>query len=69
MIVKEAVANGRLTARGDQPALLELAARRGEPPDAVALAFVLAQPWADLALSGAVSAEQLVSTCARSRCG
>jgi aryl-alcohol dehydrogenase-like predicted oxidoreductase len=61
VIVKEAVANGRLTARGDQPALLALAERRHEPPDAVAIAFALAQPWVSVVLSGAVTADQLAS--------
>jgi aryl-alcohol dehydrogenase-like predicted oxidoreductase len=61
VIVKEALANGRLTDRGDQPRLRALATARGAPPDAVALAFVLAQPWVDVALSGAATEEQLAS--------
>jgi aryl-alcohol dehydrogenase-like predicted oxidoreductase len=32
-----------------------------DPPDAVALAAVLAQPWADVVLSGAASVETLRS--------
>lgn len=61
VIVKEALANGRLTARGDVAALHDAARRRGCTPDALALAAVLAQPWADVVLSGAATAEQLDS--------
>jgi aryl-alcohol dehydrogenase-like predicted oxidoreductase len=61
VIVKEALANGRLTARGDVPALLEAAGRRGVAPDALALAAVLDQPWADVVLSGAATVETLRS--------
>jgi aryl-alcohol dehydrogenase-like predicted oxidoreductase len=46
VIVKEALANGRV---------LE------HVPDTVALAAVLAQPWADVVLSGAATVEQLES--------
>jgi aryl-alcohol dehydrogenase-like predicted oxidoreductase len=53
VIIKEAVANGRLTARGDVPALVQVAGELGVAPDALALACVLAQPWVDVALSGA----------------
>ena len=61
VIVKEALANGRLTPRGDVPALLELTERRGVTPDALALAAALAQPWADVVLSGAATVETLQS--------
>jgi aryl-alcohol dehydrogenase-like predicted oxidoreductase len=61
VIVKEVLANGRLTARGGDPLLVKIAAERGTTPDALAFAAVLAQPWADLALSGATTAEQLQS--------
>jgi aryl-alcohol dehydrogenase-like predicted oxidoreductase len=61
VIVKEALANGRLTARGGVSSLLELSERRGEAPDALALAAVLAQPWADVVLSGAATVEALNS--------
>src|SRR5205823_2974098 len=44
VIVKEALANGRLTARGDVRPLQEPAERSGTTPDALALAAVLAQP-------------------------
>ncbi|HZI16742.1 MAG TPA: aldo/keto reductase, partial [Myxococcus sp.] len=56
VIIKEAVANGRLTSRDTSPELLPLralAAERGVPPDALALAGVLARPWVSVVLSGA----------------
>jgi aryl-alcohol dehydrogenase-like predicted oxidoreductase len=62
VIVKEAVANGRLTPHGQGPAaavLGRVAARHGVGVDAVALAAVLANPWADVVLSGAVTLAQL----------
>jgi aryl-alcohol dehydrogenase-like predicted oxidoreductase len=61
VIVKEAVANGRLTSRGDVPELVTTAAGLGVTPDALALAFVLAQPWVGVALSGASTAPMLTS--------
>jgi aryl-alcohol dehydrogenase-like predicted oxidoreductase len=64
VIVKEAVANGRLTARGAIPELDDVARRLGASPDAVALAAVLAQPWVDVVLSGAATSEQLASNLA-----
>jgi aryl-alcohol dehydrogenase-like predicted oxidoreductase len=54
-IVKEALANGRLATRGGHPALDAVADRLGAAPDAVALAAVLAQPFVDVALSGAAT--------------
>jgi aryl-alcohol dehydrogenase-like predicted oxidoreductase len=66
VIVKEAVANGRLTARNLDPAfapqrarLEAIAARHRVTLDAIAIAAVLAQPWADVVLSGAVTTSQL----------
>ncbi len=64
VIVKEPLANGRLTARGDVTELAETAARAGSTPDAVALAVVLAQPWADVVLSGAASKNEVESNLA-----
>jgi aryl-alcohol dehydrogenase-like predicted oxidoreductase len=64
VIVKEALANGRLTARGDVRGVQAEAKRRGTTPDALALAACLAQPWADVVLSGAATVEQLVSNLA-----
>jgi aryl-alcohol dehydrogenase-like predicted oxidoreductase len=64
VLVKEVLANGRLTARGGDSLLTEVAAERGTTPDALAFAAVLAQPWADVALSGATTVEQLRSNLA-----
>ncbi len=68
VIIKEALANGRLTDRNDDPsfaprrALLEAEATRlGTTIDALALAAAIAQPWADVVLTGASTAEQLLS--------
>ena len=66
VIVKEALANGRLAGRDAGPAakasVLEREARRLDTTaDALALAAALAQPWADVVLSGAATASQLVS--------
>ncbi len=63
VVVKEGVANGRLTDRGlpaDSPVRAAAVDAR-VAPDAVALAAVLAQPWADVVLSGAVTVPQLRS--------
>jgi aryl-alcohol dehydrogenase-like predicted oxidoreductase len=61
VIVKEAVANGRLTERGDVEPFKRLARTRGVSPDALALSAVLAQPWADVVLSGAATVAMLES--------
>jgi aryl-alcohol dehydrogenase-like predicted oxidoreductase len=61
VIVKEALANGRLTSRGGHPRLEEVARRLGAGCDATALAAVLAQPWSDIVLSGAATTEQIES--------
>jgi aryl-alcohol dehydrogenase-like predicted oxidoreductase len=61
VIIKEALANGRLTARGEVLELAATARSAGATPDAVALACVLAQPWVDVVLSGAATVEQLQS--------
>jgi aryl-alcohol dehydrogenase-like predicted oxidoreductase len=58
VIVKEALANGRL-AGADAGWLTE--SFPDAAPDAVAIAAVLAQSWADVVLSGAVTADQLRS--------
>ena len=63
-IVKESLANGRLTARAPIGRLLDQAARLDCTVDALALAGVLAQPWVDVVLSGATMAEQLRSNLA-----
>jgi aryl-alcohol dehydrogenase-like predicted oxidoreductase len=59
VIVKEAMANGRLAAT-DGP-LAAIAAELGSTPDAVALAAALRQPWARIVLSGAATVEQLAA--------
>lgn len=61
VIVKEAVANGRLTERGDVQPVKDAARSDGTTPDALALAVALAQPWADVVLSGATTADMLAS--------
>jgi aryl-alcohol dehydrogenase-like predicted oxidoreductase len=65
VIVKEVVANGRLTAAGDagrtDSILGGIAAASGNDPDAVAIAAAFAQPWASVVLSGAATLEQLAS--------
>jgi aryl-alcohol dehydrogenase-like predicted oxidoreductase len=64
VIVKEALANGRLAARGASPVLDRLADDLGVTPDAVALAAVLAQPFVDVVLSGAATVDALRSNLA-----
>jgi aryl-alcohol dehydrogenase-like predicted oxidoreductase len=64
VIVKEAVANGRLTARAAPEALVAAARERGTEPDALAIAAVLAQPWAGVVLSGAATVAMLHSNLA-----
>ena len=71
VIVKEPVANGRLTSRGPDlapgGALADFAAvaqRHGATPDALAIAAALAQPWADCVLSGAASEGQFAQNLA-----
>jgi aryl-alcohol dehydrogenase-like predicted oxidoreductase len=60
VLVKEAVANGELTPAGRPPAaLLAVADALCASADQVALATALAQPWADVVLSGAVTGDQL----------
>jgi aryl-alcohol dehydrogenase-like predicted oxidoreductase len=71
VIIKEALANGRLTSRNadanfaiKRGQLEEEAARLRTTLDALALAAVLAEPWADVVLSGAATVEQLRSNLA-----
>src|SRR6266851_10094721 len=59
VIVKEALANGRLTDTGKEQPLLDVARDRQLATDVLALAAVLDQPWVDVVLSGAVTTEQL----------
>ncbi len=69
VIVKEAVANGRLTpgAADAPPRALTLAADLGVPLDQLAIAAALAQPWAWCVLSGAVDPLQVTSNAAATR--
>ena len=71
VIVKEALANGRLTSRGrdsesaERYALLAREAERfGVTVDALALAAAVARPWCNVVLSGAVTVGQLRSNLA-----
>ncbi len=64
VIVKEAVANGRLVPGGDSARAAALASELGIGLDQLAVAAVLDQPWAWRVLSGAVTAEQLASNLA-----
>jgi aryl-alcohol dehydrogenase-like predicted oxidoreductase len=71
VIVKEALANGRLTDRNQAPEfaasrrrLAEIATRLACSIDALALAAVLAQPWLAIVLSGAATVPQLTSNVA-----
>ena len=60
VIVKEAVANGRLTPRGDAlPELEHVARQHGVTVDAIAIAAALDQPHVDVVLSGAATVDQL----------
>jgi aryl-alcohol dehydrogenase-like predicted oxidoreductase len=71
VLVKEPVANGRLAPGGDAAVpdspLARFAAGANATPDAVAIAAALAQPWATVVLSGAVSPAQLQSNLAALR--
>jgi aryl-alcohol dehydrogenase-like predicted oxidoreductase len=63
VIAKEVFANGRLTDANPDAALLARirSAAPGVPVDRVALGFVLAHPFVDVALSGAATVAQLHS--------
>jgi aryl-alcohol dehydrogenase-like predicted oxidoreductase len=58
VLVKETLANGRLAVEAPQ-AVLDVAAAHGTGPDAVAVAAVLGQGWADTAVLGPASGPQL----------
>ena len=71
VVIKEAMANGRLTERNNDPlfapkrqSLAAVAARLGTRIDSLALGAVLAQPWADVVLSGAANVDHLNSNLA-----
>ncbi len=68
IIVKEALANGRLTTRNHAPAfadklksLRQQSFRLGTTVDALAITYILSQPWVDTVLSGAATVEHLKS--------
>jgi aryl-alcohol dehydrogenase-like predicted oxidoreductase len=60
VMVKETVANGRLTVEPPR-AVVRIADRAGVDASAVAIAAVLAQPWADTVLVGPSSVGQLAA--------
>ncbi len=63
VIVKEVLANGRLTRRFGGPPVRRLLARavaHGVTVEALAIAAALRQPWVSVVLSGAVTREQLL---------
>jgi aryl-alcohol dehydrogenase-like predicted oxidoreductase len=64
VIVKEALANGRLGPRAPAPELARVATELGATRDAVSLAAVLAQPFVDVVLSGVATREALASNLA-----
>ena len=63
VVVKEAVATGRLAPRGDT-APSALTAADGQSLDALALGVARSRPWCDVVLSGAVTPGQLDSNLA-----
>jgi aryl-alcohol dehydrogenase-like predicted oxidoreductase len=72
ILIKEALANGRLAAGGasSPPApLAALAAARNVTADAIAIAAALANPWASVVLSGAVTPGQLAANLAALEAG
>ncbi len=71
VIIKEALANGRLTPRNQSPefqpqmhTLTQLAEQNHTTIDALALAAVLNQPFVDVVLSGAAQTDHLLSNLA-----
>ncbi|TDC51514.1 aldo/keto reductase [Jiangella ureilytica] len=69
VVAKEAVANGRLTDRGDVETFRAAAHAAGVAPDALALGAVVRQPFVDVALSGATTVDQLLSNLAAAGTG
>jgi aryl-alcohol dehydrogenase-like predicted oxidoreductase len=61
VIVKEAMANGRLAPPDAPPEVERVAASHGVTSDRVAIACALANPWVDVVLSGAATPDQLRS--------
>ena len=72
VLIKESLANGRLAgAQGEgspgAARAAEIAASIGVGPDVLAVAAALAQPWASIVLSGAVTPDQVDRTVAATR--
>ena len=68
IIVKESLANGRLTSRNDEASffnkkeqLQSISKKYNVGIDAISIAYILRQPWVNTVLSGAVNQEQLKS--------
>ena len=68
VIIKESLANGRLSDRNNEPSFSEskkvlssIAQNYNVGIDAVAIAYIKQQPWPSVILSGASNREQLVS--------
>jgi aryl-alcohol dehydrogenase-like predicted oxidoreductase len=61
VIVKEALANGRLGPRAAPKPVSDAARRLRTGEDVLALAWVLGRPWVDVVLSGAATPQQLQS--------
>ena len=61
VLIKEAMANGRLASETAPAPLRALASQHGVGLDAIAIAAVLAQPFVDVVLSGAMTPAQLAS--------
>lgn len=65
VIIKEGVANGRLTSRNNEApfyhSLNQLAKKYDAGIDAIALAYILRKPFANMVLSGAATEKHLVS--------
>jgi aryl-alcohol dehydrogenase-like predicted oxidoreductase len=63
IIVKEAVGNGRLTARGTNlhPEISRVSRELNVSVDVIALAAALSRPWASVVLSGAAQSDHLQS--------
>lgn len=59
VVVKEVLANGRLTDRGDETDARALAQEDGQTLDGLAIGAAVAHPWADIVLTGAVTRKQL----------
>lgn len=75
VIVKEALANGRLTGKpgaqlspSQNQLLKALAESHQQPVSTVAMAWVLDKPWADVVLSGAATKAQLAENLVAENC-